>query len=149
METIDHPYLIVGRRRYDRVAADVAIEPRDPFLDRRVVAFCLALPGGQKLHGGWPKVILRRAMAGSLPDAVPCAGAGKEHLGWSATVALMEKMKDRMQLNIEGGWKLSRHMSIWTRFAKLADPTLTTAIQRRSGQGLRRSPVDCLVTPPP
>lgn len=105
VETIDHPYLIVGRERYDRVAADVAIEPRDPFLDRRVVAFCLALPGGQKLHGGWPKVILRRAMAGSLPDAVRWR-RGKEHLGWSFTVALMEKMKDRMQLNIEGGWEI-------------------------------------------
>lgn len=79
--------LVVGRERYDRVASAVAVEPRDPFLDQRVVALCLALPSDQKLHGGWPKVILRRAMASRLPDAV-CWRKGKQHLGWSFTRAL-------------------------------------------------------------
>lgn len=81
---IEHPYLTVGRERYDRVASAVAVEPRDPFLDRRVVHFCLSLPGGQRLADGWPKVVLRRAMAGRLPDAVRWR-RGKEHLGWAFT----------------------------------------------------------------
>lgn len=95
-QAIDHPYLTVGRERYDRVASAVAVEPRDPFLDRRVVAFCLALPGEQKLKDGWPKVILRRAMAGRLPDAVRWR-AGKEHLGWAFMTALAEDSEGRLR----------------------------------------------------
>jgi asparagine synthase (glutamine-hydrolysing) len=102
-QSIGHPYLTVGRERYGRVAAALAVEPRDPFLDRRMVAFCLALPGAQKLSEGWPKVILRRAMANRLPDAVRWR-PGKQHLGWSFTVALMEKMRNRMRLAMEANW---------------------------------------------
>lgn len=84
--SIIHPNLVVARERYDRVAAASAIEPRDPFLDRRLVEFCISLPGSQLLSGGWPKVILRRAMAGLLPAAVRWR-RGKEHLGHDFTVA--------------------------------------------------------------
>ena len=76
---LDHPYLTVGLERYDRVASALAVEPRHPFLDLRVISFCVALPGDQKLDRGWPKAILRRAMAGRLPDAVRWR-RGKEHL---------------------------------------------------------------------
>jgi len=103
--SIDHPYLTVGRERYDRVAAAVGMEPRDPFLDRRVVAFCLMLPGEQKLGGGWPKIILRRAMAERLPDAVRWR-RGKEHLGWAFTTALMSRMRPRIRGEIEANWEL-------------------------------------------
>ena len=63
---IDHPNLVVALERYDRVAAACGIEPRHPFLDRRLVEFCLALPWEQKLSGGWTKRIVRRAMKGIL-----------------------------------------------------------------------------------
>ncbi|MDZ4275501.1 MAG: asparagine synthase-related protein [Erythrobacter sp.] len=76
-----HPYVVVARERYDRVAAQFGIEPRDPFLDRRLLDFVLALPADQIEHDGWPKIILRRAMAGLLPDAVRWR-VGKEHVGW-------------------------------------------------------------------
>ena len=102
---IDHPYLTVGRERYGRVAAAVGVEPRDPFLDRRVVAFCLMLPGEQKLGSGWPKIILRRAMAERLPDAVRWR-LGKEHLGWTFTTALMNRMRPRIHGQIEANWEL-------------------------------------------
>lgn len=102
---IDHPYLTAGRERYDRVASTVAVEPRDPFLDLRVVALCLSLPGSQKLSGGWPKVILRGAMAGRLPDTVR-RRPGKQHLGWAFTSAFMERMKDRMRFDIETNWNI-------------------------------------------
>ena len=95
VDAIDHPNLTVARERYDRVAASVAVEPRDPFLDRRLVSFCLSLPGEQLMEGGWPKIILRRAMADRLPDAVRWR-RGKEHLGWSFTTALMARMQQRI-----------------------------------------------------
>jgi asparagine synthase (glutamine-hydrolysing) len=54
----------------DRAAAAFGVEPRYPFFDRRLVEYCLALPPEQKLHGGWTRVVERRAMAGLVPEEV-------------------------------------------------------------------------------
>jgi asparagine synthetase B (glutamine-hydrolysing) len=82
--------LTVGRERYDRVAGAVGIEPRDPFLDLRVLSYCVGLPDGHVLAQGWPKAILRRATADLVPDEVRWR-RGKEHLGWTFTAALIEQ----------------------------------------------------------
>lgn len=76
-----HPYVIVGRERYDRVAGALGIEPRDPFLDVRLMAFCQSLPPEQLHSDGWAKLILRRIMAGHLPDSVRWK-RGRDHVGW-------------------------------------------------------------------
>jgi asparagine synthase (glutamine-hydrolysing) len=99
IDAIQHPFQTVGRERYDRVAAALAVEPREPFLDRRVVELCVRLPGGQKLSGGWPKAILRRATAGLLPDQVRWR-RGHEHLGWSFTESLMVGMRQQMRCTL-------------------------------------------------
>lgn len=78
--TITASPLVVGRERYDRVAAACSVEPRDPFMDIRLIQFCLSLPPQQVSRDGWAKMILRRAMADALPDAVLWR-KGKEHLG--------------------------------------------------------------------
>lgn len=67
---LDHPYITVALERYGRVAAALSIEPRHPFMDRRLVEFCVALPWEQKIYNGWTKTVLRRAMAGRLPEVV-------------------------------------------------------------------------------
>jgi asparagine synthase (glutamine-hydrolysing) len=54
----------------DKVAAAFLLEPRYPFFDRRLMEFCLALPPDQKLHQGWTRVVMRRAMVDTLPDEV-------------------------------------------------------------------------------
>jgi asparagine synthase (glutamine-hydrolysing) len=54
----------------DKAAAAFSLEPRYPFFDWRLMEFCLALPAEQKLHRGWTRVVMRRAMAGILPDEV-------------------------------------------------------------------------------
>lgn len=46
------------------------IETRDPTADRRVVEYCMAVPGSQYLRNGVTRSLLRRAMAGRLPDAL-------------------------------------------------------------------------------
>lgn len=89
VDGMTHIYLTVGRERYDRVSAALAIEPRDPFMDLRVINFCLSLPASQLQFDGWPKMILRRAMAGLLPDSVRWR-TGKEHLGWTFTRTLLQ-----------------------------------------------------------
>lgn len=97
---IAQPFLVAARERYDRVAAAVAVEPRDPFLDLRLVRFCLALPGNQKLGGGWPKIILRRAINGRLPDVVRWR-RGKQGLGWPFTLALMDTTQAQLRIAIQ------------------------------------------------
>ena len=54
----------------DKAANAFGIEPRYPFFDRRVIEFCLGLPDEQKFADGWPRLHLRRAMAGVLPPEV-------------------------------------------------------------------------------
>ncbi|WP_379923381.1 asparagine synthase-related protein [Erythrobacter sp. R86502] len=83
-----HPYTIVARERYHRVAGAFAIEPRDPFLDVRLLEFCLTLPPEQIHANGWAKLILRRSMAGMLPDSVRWK-CGRHHVGWRFTEACL------------------------------------------------------------
>ena len=100
-DAMDQPYLTAAVERYDRVAASVGIEHRDPFLDLAVVDYSLSLPHSQRLSAdGWPKVILRRAMDGFLPDEVRWR-KGKQHLGWAFTSALMDLCRDRVRFDIE------------------------------------------------
>lgn len=72
--------LLVGRERYDRTASRFAVEPRDPFMDLRVIGFCLRCPSAQMLRDGWQKHLLRRAMERELPASVVWK-RGRHHLG--------------------------------------------------------------------
>lgn len=92
-EAIVHTFQVVGRERYDRVAATLRIEPRDPFYDQRVAELCLRLPEAQVGGGGWHKLILRRAMEGLLPDSVRWR-VGKEHLGGYFIVAQLRHRQE-------------------------------------------------------
>ena len=55
---------------YNRIAVGPGLELRHPFLDRRLIEFCLGLPSEQRLRDGWNRLIQRNAMAGILPEAV-------------------------------------------------------------------------------
>jgi len=54
----------------DTVAARVGVEPRYPFLDRRLLTYAVALPSALKLRRGWTRWALREAMDAIVPDAV-------------------------------------------------------------------------------
>jgi len=106
VNAISQSHLVVGRERYDRTAAALGIEPRDPFMDLRVVNFCLSLPGSQLESGGWPKILLRRAMQGLLPDAVRWRH-GKQHLGWTFTTRLLDYWPEWRSAKLENDDKIS------------------------------------------
>lgn len=57
-------------RNYDRYAMAHGVEVRMPFLDHRLVAFCMALPWQSKIRGGFTKAILRDAARPWLPTEV-------------------------------------------------------------------------------
>jgi asparagine synthase (glutamine-hydrolysing) len=54
----------------NKLSSRHSVELRHPFRDTRLMEFCLALPAEQKLCGGWPRHVLRSAMAGILPVEV-------------------------------------------------------------------------------
>lgn len=81
---ISHPHLVVGRERYERVAAQLGIEPRDPYCDLRLRKFALSLPAEQLHRNGWPKFILRHSMQGTLPEHIIWK-TGRAHLGLDFT----------------------------------------------------------------
>lgn len=58
----------------DRCAAAFSIEVRHPFMDKRLIEFCLALPSEQKLNQGWSRIVMRRAMTGILPEEIRWRG---------------------------------------------------------------------------
>lgn len=58
----------------DQCASAFSIEVRHPFMDKRLVEFCLALPPEQKLKNGWSRSIMRLALAGVLPEPIRWRG---------------------------------------------------------------------------
>jgi len=54
----------------DRNSMAFSVEARVPFLDYRVVEFCLNLADSEKLGGGVSKSVLRRSMRGTVPDLI-------------------------------------------------------------------------------
>jgi asparagine synthase (glutamine-hydrolysing) len=62
-----------------------AIETRLPFLDYRVVEMALSLPTHYKMHDGWTKWLLRKAMDKKMPDSITWR---KNKLGFEAPEAI-------------------------------------------------------------
>lgn len=56
--------------KVDRMSMAHALEVRPPFLDSRIVDFAARLPEKFKLNGNISKYVLRRLMAGKLPEHV-------------------------------------------------------------------------------
>ncbi len=54
----------------ERFEAYFNIESRHPFLDRRLIEFCLAVPEEQRWSAEWPKNVLRNAMQDILPKPI-------------------------------------------------------------------------------
>ena len=61
---------------------------RDPTADKRVIEFCLSVPDSQYVRDGKERFLLRRAMAGMLPDKVRLNDAvrGRQSADWTQRV---------------------------------------------------------------
>ncbi len=69
-ESLRAPALPAILEMANKAAALHGLEDRYPFLDRRLVEFCLGMPPEQKLLHGWSRIVLRRAMMNILPVSV-------------------------------------------------------------------------------
>jgi asparagine synthase (glutamine-hydrolysing) len=61
-----------------------SIESRVPFLDYRLVEFAFGVPYDEKISNGITKLILRKSMAGRLPESVRLR---KDKMGFPAPLA--------------------------------------------------------------
>lgn len=80
----------------DRSAAAFSIETRFPFCDKRLVEICLALPPNQKLHQGWNRIVMRRAMDGILPPQIQWR-ANKANFAPSLEQGLQAYERERLE----------------------------------------------------
>ena len=85
----------------DQASMAFGIEGRHPFSDRRLIEFCLALPANQKLHRGWTRMIVRRALPDMLPEKVLWRG-GKTVNSPAVTAAFGEVKTGLLKDVIEG-----------------------------------------------
>jgi asparagine synthase (glutamine-hydrolysing) len=65
--TIQLPHLL---RYEDRNSMRHSIETRLPFLDYRFVEFAVSINPNHKIHKGWTKYILRKAVENILPESI-------------------------------------------------------------------------------
>ncbi|HJT78957.1 MAG TPA: asparagine synthase (glutamine-hydrolyzing) [Gemmataceae bacterium] len=92
--------------RIDKVTMSQGVEAREPFLDYRLVEYLMAVPWRWKLRRWRPKHLLKRAVAGLLPDnivhrpkkafAAPVAGWLRHGLApFAARVIFESRLKER------------------------------------------------------
>jgi asparagine synthase (glutamine-hydrolysing) len=56
--------------RVDKISMSVSLEGRVPFLDHGLVDFTMDIPMADKVRGGEPKRLLKRAVEGWIPDEI-------------------------------------------------------------------------------
>lgn len=103
--------LIWGVQQVRQEASDIAsaaflMECRHPFLDRRLIEFCLALPGDQKIRGGWMRSILRRSLRDILPEKI-CYRIGKANLSHNFLHGLLTFHRSLMEDTLLGEQNVS------------------------------------------
>jgi asparagine synthase (glutamine-hydrolysing) len=87
-------------RAEDRQCTALGIEHHDPFLDHELIEFMFRVPGAMKIADGVTKQLLRRAMAGILPEATRTR---IKKTGWNAPAhrwfsgRALEHLRDRVR----------------------------------------------------
>jgi asparagine synthase (glutamine-hydrolysing) len=138
-QSIFHPHLQAALERYDRIAASYSIESRHPFLDVRLVEFCLALPWQLRTHRGWNKVLLRKAMKTLLPEQV-VQGKEKKHPAWGFSMQILSTKKTYFQevinderINLKKYLNINKLDVVWNRFYLYGDETSAAQIWEAVG----------------
>jgi asparagine synthase (glutamine-hydrolysing) len=67
---LDSGRLLTAFEDAEAIGAAFGIAPLHPLSDRRIAAFCLGLPGDQRLRNGLSRWILRAALGDDLPAAI-------------------------------------------------------------------------------
>lgn len=109
-EQFAKPTLAEGLEAMNHYGAHHRLVPQFPFMDIRLVRFCLALPTDQSMRGGWTRVILRRAMKGILPDEVR-QRVGKARMWAANRSALLEQNGEALRQHVHNLGTLDSYLS--------------------------------------
>ena len=95
ISTLQLPHLL---RYEDRNSMRHSVETRLPFLDYRLVEFCVSIAVDSKIRQGWSKYILRESMDDILPKSIAWR---KDKMGFEAPTrtwigGCSEQMKQRV-----------------------------------------------------
>lgn len=99
-------------RYEDRNSMAFSIETRLPFLDYRLVEFCVGLPIQFKIREGWGKWVMRKAAAGAVPDPILWR---KDKIGFEAPDAMWLNQEAKKVRQTVLGSGLVRSISHETR----------------------------------
>ena len=136
----------------NQVGAMFGIELAHPFMDRRLIEFCLALPPNLSLRDGWTRYIMRSALRDVLPESVQLrlgkadmmqnyvVGLTKRDgalfLERLANLGLVERYVDRDRVaqykQVVEAADPTQHSKERTHLARLV--TLSTLLDKRFGQ---------------
>ena len=65
-----NPTIEMSLNLINHSACEYGIDIKFPFMDRKIIEFCLSIPSNQKLRNGVSRSILRRSMKNILPDSI-------------------------------------------------------------------------------
>lgn len=94
-----------------RAGDQVGVELRFPFYDQRLVRYSLAIPEREKLKDGWSRSVLRRAMAGILPDKVRWR-RGKVDFGAELAAGLIRHHAELLDALLRDGAPVSEYVDL-------------------------------------
>jgi asparagine synthetase B (glutamine-hydrolysing) len=105
------PRLTTALEITSHYAAAHGIEVRHPFLDRRLIELCLALPSRLSLRDGWTRYILRAALADVLPSEV-ANRAGKAWMTDTFARSLFERDGNLLSNALQDLGVLDRYVAV-------------------------------------
>ncbi|MCC5636920.1 lasso peptide isopeptide bond-forming cyclase [Nostoc sp. CHAB 5844] len=122
--------LLEGTEQIDAISSALAIEPRHPFLDKRLVELCLAVPAHLKFCNGFGRGVMRRAMKDILPEEVRHRGSKVDFYGFivpgmeSGERKLVENLLLEKQLHLSQYVNTNALYQEYQEFSNSATPWL-------------------------
>jgi asparagine synthase (glutamine-hydrolysing) len=116
----------------DGMSAALGIEPRHPFLDKRVVELCLAVPAHLKFCNEFGRGVMRRAMKDILPEEVRRRGSKVDFYGFIIP-GMETDERELIEELLEGQSELSRYVDSHALYQEYQDfSNSATPWQQRS-----------------
>ncbi len=105
---------------HGQLALAHAVEPRSPFSDRRMIEFAVRMPLEGKLYLSWYKLLLRKSMAGILPESVRWRRRIEGHPGWDCYERFIAEMA-RGAGDLWNPGRIDRDLARWTDSARVGE----------------------------
>jgi len=125
--------LLASTEQIDGVNAALAIEPRHPFLDKRLIELCSAVPAHLKFCNGFGRGVMRRAMKDILPEEVRCRGSKVDFYGFIIP-AMETDERELIEELLEGQSELSRYVdshALYQEYREFSNSTTPWQQRRR------------------